>query len=211
MILEYNNITVDFFDKFPPDIKKVILYLSGGADSALILYFLSQLNIEIFPLHGYEVSQPELDSISAAQNIIDWVRNKNTNSVIHDLFIYPIEQKDKTKYYYIKPARKYLQQKYDVHYCIFGTSQGMENDERPANHDGTVVGEQLLNLPWDDILVPWAKVNKKFIAAQYEKFNLGELSLLTRSCIESSVEPCRSCWWCKERYWAFGSYDRGLQ
>jgi 7-cyano-7-deazaguanine synthase in queuosine biosynthesis len=58
---------------------------------------------------------------------------------------------------------------------------------------------------------PWSIVDKKFIAAQYKKFGIEELSTLTNSCIISSKSPCKKCWWCKERYWAFGSYDGGIK
>ena len=211
MILEHEEITVDFFDKFPKDVKKVLLYLSGGADSALILYILSKLDVEIYPLHGYEVSQPELDSITAVNNVVDWVRHKSPDATIHKPFIYPMHQGSETKYYYLKPARKYFEQRHGVYHIIFGTSQGMDDDPRPINHRGSMAGEELSNISWDDILAPWKKVNKKFIAAQYRKLGLEELSHITNSCITSTKEPCRECWWCKERYWAFGSYDGGIQ
>lgn len=211
MILEHNETTVDFFDKFPKDIRKVLLYLSGGADSALILYLMSKLDVEIFPLHGYEVTQPELDSITAVQNVVDWVRSASPDAIIHNPFIYPMQQGDQTKYYYLKPARKYFEQRHDVHHIIFGTSQGMDEDPRPIDHVGSMAGEALSNITWDDILVPWKSVDKKFIAAQYNKLELKQLSDITNSCIISTKEPCKECWWCKERYWAFGSYDGGIQ
>lgn len=213
MILEHDKIEVHFFNQFPSDIKKVAMFLSGGADSALILYLLSKLDVVVYPIHGYEVTMPELDSVSHAQNVLDYVRNKNPNHKIEDLFIYPMQQGEKSKYYYMKPARRYFEQYHGVAHWVFGTSRGMPGEERPTDHEQSYVGDDLVKMPevWGDILVPWQNVDKKFIAAQYEKLGLKELSELTNSCIISTKQPCKTCWWCKERYWAFGSYDGGIQ
>jgi len=66
---------------------------------------------------------------------------------------------------------------------------------------------------------PFITVDKKFISHQYEKFDLMQnLYLVTESCVTETLEnsgkneyPCKQCFWCKERYWAFGSYDGGVQ
>jgi len=51
----------------------------------------------------------------------------------------------------------------------------------------------------------------------YEQFNLlDDLFPLTMSCIGFApetnyfTEPCRKCYWCHEKKWAFGCYDGGL-
>jgi len=70
--------------------------------------------------------------------------------------------------------------------------------------------------------MPWYSVDKTFIAAMYRKFDLMDsLYPLTESCVHSPVStnidndlegtPCRACYWCNERYYAFGSYDYALQ
>ena len=39
---------------------------------------------------------------------------------------------------------------------------------------------------------------------------------ITWSCISYGdktdywTHPCKTCWWCKEKLWAFGSYDGGV-
>ena len=60
----------------------------------------------------------------------------------------------------------------------------------------------------------WYKnIDKKYIYEQYVKHNLLEtLEPLTWSCIEYAektnffTEPCKECYWCKEKHWAFGKY-----
>jgi hypothetical protein len=65
---------------------------------------------------------------------------------------------------------------------------------------------------------PWANIDKKIVASMYKEENLIEtLFSITRSCeydpthhyfIENVKDPgtghCGECWWCEERYWAFG-------
>lgn len=219
MILEHDGIEVDFFDKFPRDLHKVGIFLSGGADSALILYLLVKMadernqELKIYPINGFEVTSPDCDSEKAAKSIIEFIRNNTSTDRIHDLYVHPMIQESKHKYYYIKPALLYLRKKYNFYEFILGTSQGMPGDERPTIHEGTITGNNLIETSekYDDVLLPWARVNKKFIAAQYNKLGLKKLSDITNSCIVNSSTPCKECWWCKERYWAFGSYDGGLQ
>ena len=74
-------------------------------------------------------------------------------------------------------------------------------------------------LSFDDIWYsPWANIDKKTIASMFKEENLIEtLFSITRSCaydpthhyfIENVKDPgyghCGECWWCEERYWAFG-------
>ena len=66
--------------------------------------------------------------------------------------------------------------------------------------------------------VPFNNVDKRFIAENYKKFNLmEELFPITGSCVgyaeatDNFSKPCRVCWWCREKKWAFGMYDGGVK
>ena len=52
-------------------------------------------------------------------------------------------------------------------------------------------------------------VDKKFLAEIYEQENLmNDLFPNTVSCTNiSKIEPCKKCYWCEEKKWAFGMYD----
>ena len=61
---------------------------------------------------------------------------------------------------------------------------------------------------------PFKNVDKRFTAQVYEdEFLLETLFPLTRSCLGSAEvtdyheKPCKMCYWCEEKYWAFGQYD----
>lgn len=58
---------------------------------------------------------------------------------------------------------------------------------------------------------PFAKYNKKVIKELYDVYNLTDtLFPLTRSCEKLTTDfssHCGDCWWCKERLWAFGKLE----
>ena len=61
---------------------------------------------------------------------------------------------------------------------------------------------------------PFINVDKKFIADLYNQFDLmSSLFPLTKSCIgfaketEFFTKPCKTCFWCHEKKWAFNTYD----
>jgi hypothetical protein len=65
---------------------------------------------------------------------------------------------------------------------------------------------------------PAMRVNKKFVADYYKhnEFMRTIIFPLTASCVSSDpvdtkswTKPCMKCWWCKEKMWAFGTYDFG--
>ena len=220
MILEHGGVTVNFFQTFPRDYKRIGLHLSGGADSALILYLLVKMiqerkdnDVLIYPITGYDVSSPAISNYIAAENVINWIQDKTNYNLIQPLIVAPYTNKDDTKDDMIRSTRNYLAQRYCCEVVLDGTSLGMPNSPRsgPVGYQW-VDDEQIrgLSIKYPH-LFPWATVTKQFIAAQYKKFGIEELSMITNSCINNSVEPCRECWWCQERYWAFGSYDGGIQ
>jgi hypothetical protein len=219
MILSDGDIVLDFFEKFPVGYENIGLHLSGGADSALLLYCLVKMVEErdtitsIYPITGYDVTTPDIITYESAQSIIDWIQNKTKCNFIKPLIVLPYMNKDDTKDEMVRVGRRYLNQRYGCEVTIDGTSLGMQDSPRsgPIGYewvDDQSIRSLAVKYPYQ---FPWSTVNKKFIAAQYKKFGIEELSNLTNSCIVSSKSPCKECWWCKERYWAFGSYDGNIQ
>ena len=62
---------------------------------------------------------------------------------------------------------------------------------------------------------PFVNVNKKFLAGLYRQEDIMDLHNMTESCTGFPAdtnwfqEPCKKCFWCHERNWAFGTYDHG--
>ena len=63
---------------------------------------------------------------------------------------------------------------------------------------------------------PLFTVDRSFVADFYRKVEfLKNIFPLTASCVGGLVAtknwttPCKKCWWCKEKFWAFHQYDGG--
>lgn len=59
----------------------------------------------------------------------------------------------------------------------------------------------------DGKVYPWTNLDKSDLASIYKEHNLIEpLFTQTRSCVDTTVgmEHCGTCWWCRERIWAYG-------
>jgi len=64
--------------------------------------------------------------------------------------------------------------------------------------------------PFEGCIAPFVAVNKKKIAELYEEYKvLDSLFPITRSCYNKDIPTghCKMCWWCDERRWAFGRYE----
>jgi len=82
MSITYDDKEIEFFN-FP--IERVILALSGGTDSAAILYLICKKfpEVEIIPYNCQDVNNPY--DIQAAEKIIEIVKGKFPNNNIRDL------------------------------------------------------------------------------------------------------------------------------
>jgi hypothetical protein len=59
---------------------------------------------------------------------------------------------------------------------------------------------------------PFQIVDKLFVASIYRRFPflMEKIYPLTYSCLKPN-SPCKDCDWCKEKKWAFGTYDFGIE
>jgi|GEM_PF-2041192 hypothetical protein len=224
MILEYDGVVVDFFEKFPAHWKNIGIHVSGGADSALILYCTAlmihsrdQLNeVKIWPTISYDAAAPNCKVHNIGKDVVKYIQDLPIGKSIQNPYLHTYHQTDidtESKNTYLREARKYLFNIIGCDTVLDGTTRGMPGLPRPTgSYDPNE--EELIAMtkqPGIEFVFPFATVNKKFIAAQYNHFGLKDLSNMTSSCVISSASPCKECWWCKERYWAFGSYDGGVQ
>tara|TARA_B100000212_G_scaffold190375_1_gene143520 strand:- start:1016 stop:1756 length:741 start_codon:yes stop_codon:yes gene_type:complete len=66
---------------------------------------------------------------------------------------------------------------------------------------------------------PFVHLNKRHIAEMWKKYDMMDIFYLTESCINcplygdyfSKDIPCKKCYFCSEKYWAFGMYDGGIK
>lgn len=192
--------------EIPSGTKDVSIFLSGGADSALLLYLLCiSTDARIRPLCAVEIDN-RVNEL-AVNNIINEVRTLLPQSNIDDPIFKYFKQTDafesKAKHFkqVMEPLRSYI---------YF--------DATTANPPTTVM--QNLNMYDNRFVVrddsdvlkcrPFGQIDKSEIAKLYIQYDLMDNLLpLTASCVMpiNRTEPCKECWWCKEKYWAFGRYD----
>ena len=214
MILKFDGKTVDYFEKFPRHVERVGISLSGGADSALILYLLAkemqdrEQETYIYPIHGYDVSRKNVYSWKAAEAVISSVKYhlRDWHNIIKKPHIFAYDKNlPISKEEYHKANYEYISTRHSLDFVIRGVTQGMPNAGRPLK-TGDADSAELTRLSKETWVLPFGDVDKKFIAHWYNELNLDSLLSMTSSCIADQTEPCGECWWCKEKYWAFDHY-----
>ena len=256
MILEHMGKKVDFFQKiFTEDIvvknfskfytvRKLGVWVSGGADSAFCLWYMAKCitenelwDFEIIPMHGHDTARVA-DSRIAANAVVDYVKKSFPKVKIHDNYIFQYYKKkgthDKGKYH--DPIKYNLKKNETIHITINAyTSNPPEQDMIDGGfYDNREKGRDDVRAEFEeefrlgihgkkhgtgvktffDLHRPIAEVDKSFLAHFYNKFGIMDLFYKTISCTsgyEGEVVPCKKCFWCKEKYWAFGMYDGGVK
>jgi hypothetical protein len=224
----YLNKTIKI--EIPKESKTIGILLSGGADSAILLYILcdyikkNNLDIKVLPITSCVIAKPIM--IEGTFRVTNKVR---------ELFNYDIPFLLDNFLYY--RGRKVFEFDINVYVKLFqegvidclmgaGTTFASEEelkrhnmwDDRPEYRALDFVPSEYENLiPGNEkykIYKPFLRYDKKLIAELYDMFNVRDtLFPATKSCIAGFSEsrgwstPCKRCWWCKERFWAFGQYD----
>jgi len=194
----------------PPDTKEVSIFLSGGTDSALLLYLIciNKVDVVIHPLTAVEINSP-FNKI-AVINIMQEIRSVFPDIIIKDpIFKYfsqtnPTEDKANHFKYVMKPLAHRVSFDGTTHNPPMADmiELGMYNDRQEARDNNATTN--ILKFK------PFINIDKKEIANLYIQYNLiDNLLPLTSSCVNPThgTEPCKECWWCKEKHWAFGKYD----
>ena len=142
---------------------------------------------------------------------------------IEDKSVLPTAQ-GYSKAYAAKDLKSELRKKYDIKLSIHGITANPPIDvQKELGFDK--VAEPRRNKTYDEETWkksgkmhyrPFVNVDKKFVADLYKQFDLmDDLFPITMSCIgfekETNyfTEPCKKCYWCHEKKWAFGCYDGG--
>ena len=205
------NITDDVkFNVYPGSIGVCV---SGGADSALILYF--ALKYSASTIHIFSLANQEkwLRNTHAAIDVISKCAELTGNYN----FVHHIEYKvSQTKENLFVLPMQYLANgtlstvytgitknpPFDVMSTF--TLESLENFER----DPTVIR----SVEHGEWYIPWTNLDKQDLHKIYQQHNLLDtLFPVTRSCEwinhewpDPGMGHCGKCWWCDERQWGFG-------
>jgi len=218
MILSDNRYTVDYFQKFPRNIRKVGVMMSGGADSTLVLYCLAktlterkQFNTTIYLYHHVLERYKQLDTVPPTLYILNYIRSTFPDVKIKDPDYVVMNENIQSKFLHGMRSVFKLSIKHKVLLWLGGTLEDELHNMLPPKVRNTPWLKKLVLfiLPWR---FPWGTVDKKFVANTYKSLGIEHLALHTNTCIMDTPfnNPCMECVWCKKRFEAFGNYG-GLE
>lgn len=194
-------------------------------------------DFQLIPMHGHDTARVA-DSRVAANAVVDYVKNYFPKVDIHDnyIFQYHKDKNSKDKGQYHDPIKNKLKEDEIIHITINSYTanppvKDMSDNGfyhiRDCNRDdpvATFISEFNAGVhgkrygsntkSFFDTHRPLSMVDKKFIAHFYNQFNIMDLFYKTVSCTsgyEGEIIPCKKCFWCNEKYWAFGMYDGGVK
>ena len=186
--------------KLPENKKRIGVMLSGGADSAILLYLLameqkmSNTDHELIP---FTVARPD-GAWDYVKPIVDKI-----NSMLGITLPDPVQVGDATLHHSQqgRSGEKEARANYGIEHCFYGSQQHPPvpmPGEYPARPDK-------IELPGTTI--PFALLDKSHTLGLYEVFQAWPLIELTHSCTAQTQGRCGECYNCKEREWAFDELD----
>jgi hypothetical protein len=229
----YNFEETEYIDLYIPLKGPIGIWMSGGADSSLCAYLLAKtiqdynLNIKILPMSFKRDDKPW--NLWTAANIIEKIEQildiKRGDIFLNHNFCDFGDYKQKLTH--TQKLQNHIVSMKDNKLVTIVYNGLTHNpvplppeleDKREISRDITI--EEFLNekqekhdLEENLICKPFLFIDKSFLASLYKKHNLlDNLFPYTRSC-EGAIhqtdffkDTCKTCWWCKERNWAFAKY-----
>lgn len=200
--INFSKISVDVHDG------PIGVSISGGADSAILLYILMKNHDG--PIYAYTCSNSlkhHKNSLHALQVITKCIELTGSMNITHRTFFVPQQSFSSL---FDNLGNLYRRDGVEVIYTSVTAlpprtvtdSFYSETPLRDKRDPGVI--RPLYNGPYYS---PFFNVDKAVIKSLYEECDvLEQLFPVTRSCetIENISGHCGKCWWCEERYWGFG-------
>ncbi len=231
MLFTVDNQTVDFPIDYINSLDTIGVTLSGGTDSALLLHMVAKYTTAtILPYCGIDLERPA--HIWVARDILDIVRENFPDRKILPFYEFDLDCKDPIWIAKAEAIREPLDPKGSglVKKVIIRShtrelkntgkvdnimSAITSNPPRGAIPQAKVEERRYVKHPKSTLIHnPFINIDKKWIAGMYTKENiLDTIYPLTASCIGFAhatnhfTEPCKVCYWCHEKLWAFNTYD----
>jgi hypothetical protein len=204
--------------KFPKDKYQIGVMLSGGADSAILLYLLclERTLLEAnYAIKCFTVPRPD-GAWNYVQPIVEWVRNRLELDDRDEMWLGlpdPIQVGDPTVHHSKQGLTGEIQARKDfgIEHIFYGSQQppARELIELPGIYPKR---PDRVELP--GTTCPFALCDKRHTLSLYEQFDVWPLIELTHSCTHQTEGRCGECYNCKEREWALeqlGFTDPGVK
>ena len=185
--------------------------VSGGADSAMLLYLLMKYHAD--QIYIFTLASSLKNNVNAKHTIdvISKCSELTGNENFEHIMSYCYTQ---TPNELFRKTSEYLKNG-TVNWVYTGVTKNPPKSVTREFHDETTESqerdpnvERPVILEDKKYITPFTNIDKKGLADLYKQHNLTDtLFPLTRSCesLEYLTEHCETCWWCEERKWGFGS------
>lgn len=183
--------------------KRIGVMLSGGADSAILLYLLA---LERKMAGGDQELIPF--TVARSDGAWDYVKPivDKINQMLGTVIPAPIQVGDPSLHHSKQGRSGELEARtrYNIDHFYYGSQQHppMELIVLPGEYPGR---PDKIELPGTTI--PFALVDKRHTLGLYEVFQAWSLIELTHSCTAQTEGRCSACYNCKEREWALAELD----
>lgn len=197
----------NFAQSITSETSNVAVYTSGGTDSTMLLYMLCKELKEITAVHVTDINRPY--GIINFEEIIDLFKEEFSDVNIKTRFESYDQRITGNKSPFFRKLDRDLFENHGIDFIYLGTTRNPSPDISQKHNltEGRDVKRDRLVITDKRYIVPFKDLDKKFIADYYKTCNfLQNIFPLTISCIEK-VGPCKKCWWCREKKWAFGVHD----
>jgi hypothetical protein len=187
--------------------KRLLVAVSGGADSAIMLYALCKFNKDFDLQHEfYPVTVDKADGARVhSANVISWIEKKldikinppiigGNQDLSHDKitndFIFKVKD----------------QEKFD---CIYIGENAIPPIPFPFDEQNDFPGlapvrkDNPFKIKSVDRFLPFDGLYKTHTISLYYELGIPELLEYTHTCTEQAIGNCGKCWQCSERRWAF--------
>ena len=180
--------------------KRVGVLVSGGADSALLLYMLCQAGHYCVPLTIDRTSRRH--QLIHAVAVIGWVQRQFPGQIARHIIRQVSEDNIKEER---EQAKKEIEAEYEIHTWVNGMTKNppitFDSDQERDTRRDTNLSRRVRNN-----LKPFYNMDKRHIIELYHSLGIQELLDVSFSC-EVSDPACRKCWWCEEREWAINEFS----
>lgn len=188
--------------ELPAHHQRIGVMLSGGADSAILLYLLalerkmSGSNHKLIPL-----TVPRTDG---ASNYVDAIVLKVNELVPESNIPLPVRLGDPTVHHseQTNTGERDARRLHGIEHIFYG-SQAHPPVPMPGEYPGRPDRTEYLNNKGQvSTTCPFALLDKRHTIDLYEIFQVWSLIELTHSCTHQTQGRCGQCYNCKEREWA---------
>jgi len=184
--------------------------VSGGADSAVLLYLLMKYHADQIYIFTLASSLKNNVNSKHAIDVVSKCSELTGNQNFTHLISYCHTQ---TTDILFKTTEKYLESG-TIEWLYTGITKNPPDevlvefqDRTTESHERDPTVERAVVQEDRKLITPFTNIDKKELANLYKRHNLTDILFpLTRSCehLSEFEGHCGSCWWCEERKWGFG-------